>query len=272
MNLNLISNNIRKLTVESIYQAQSGHPGGSLSIAEILAVLYFKVMNVDANNPEDINRDRFVLSKGHCAPAYYATLALKGYFDVEDLSRLRSGHEELQGHPSMLKTKGVDFSTGSLGQGLSIANGMALYAKKNNKDYKVFCLCGDGEIQEGQIWEAAMFAPHYKLDNLIVIVDYNGLQIDGKVEDVMNHHSISKKFESFNWDVIEVDGHDIKQLELALKTSYQKADKPTCIVAKTTKGKGVSFMENQAGWHGGAPNKEQFEMAMKDLCKGECHD
>lgn len=263
-NLKKIAHEIRKLSVESIYLAQSGHPGGSLSIAEILSVLYFDTMNVNPLDPNNPNRDRFILSKGHCAPAYYAALSLKGYFNVEELKRLRKGANELQGHPSMTKTKGVDYSTGSLGQGLSIANGMAMYAKKKNLDYKVYCLCGDGEIQEGQIWEAAMTSAHYNLNNLVLIVDDNGLQIDGEVKKVMNHASISEKFASFNWEVEEVDGHSIQDLQKVLSKTRNN-HKPLCIVAHTTKGKGVSFMENQAGWHGGAPNEQQYLIAKKEL-------
>lgn len=263
------SNKIRQLSIEAIYFAQSGHPGGSLSIAEILSVLYFDIMNVDPFNSDEPNRDRFILSKGHGAPAYYAALALKGYFDVEDLKRLRKDTNSLQGHPSMNKTKGVDYSTGSLGQGLSIANGMALYAKRNNRDYKVYCLCGDGEIQEGQIWEAAMTSAHYHLNNLVLIIDNNRLQIDGEVEKVMNNSSISEKFKAFNWDVEEVDGHSVENLCQALKKERYN-DKPLCIVAHTIKGKGVSFMENQVSWHGGSFNEEQYNLAKKELTEGVC--
>lgn len=270
--LEKIANKIRMLSLESIYLAQSGHPGGSLSIAEILSVLYFDTMRVNPQNPKYENRDRFVLSKGHCAPAYYAALAMKGYFDISELKTLRKGANSLQGHPSMNKTVGVDYSTGSLGQGLSIANGMALYGKRNQKEYKVYCLCGDGEIQEGQIWEAAMTSAHYHLDNLILFVDSNGLQIDGKVEDVMNNSSITDKFKSFNWNVMEIDGNNIEQIKKAIEKANLTKGCPTCIVAKTIKGKGVSFMENQAMWHGGAPNKEQFELAMEELRGGCMHE
>lgn len=265
--LNKKANKIRQLSLEAIYLAKSGHPGGSLSIAEILSVLYFEIMNVDSLNFDDPNRDRFILSKGHGAPAYYAALALKGYFNVEELKKLRKNADSLQGHPSMNKTRGVDYSTGSLGQGLSIANGMALYAKKKNKKYQVYCLCGDGEIQEGQIWEAAMTSAHYRLDNLVLIVDNNKLQIDGEVKKVMNNSSIADKFKAFNWDVIEVNGHSVEELICALKK--ERNNKPLCIIAHTIKGKGVSFMENQVTWHGGAPNEEQYNQAKKELMKGE---
>lgn len=256
---------IRKLTIKSIYTAQSGHPGGALSSADILSVLYFEIMDITPERIDDPKRDRFILSKGHSAPAYYAALALKGYFPVEDLESLRKGKDCLQGHPSMHITKGIDYSSGSLGQGLSIANGMAIYSKRNKIDNHIYCLCGDGELQEGQIWEAAMFSAHYGLNNLTLIIDNNGLQIDGKVEDVMNNAPLDKKFRAFGWNVIGIDGHDIESISNALNASKNSTDKPTCIIAKTIKGKGVSFMENQAGWHGAAPNTEQFEIAMKEL-------
>lgn len=272
LNLKDTAREIRKLALESIYLAQSGHPGGSLSIAEILAVLYFDVMKIDPKHPDWHQRDRFVLSKGHCAPAYYAALALRGYFDLEELKHLRAGKDFLQGHPSMTKTNGVDASTGSLGQGLSIANGMAIYANRNHLDFRVYCLCGDGEIQEGQIWEAAMTSAHYKLNNLVVFVDANGYQIDGKVNEVMNVASIADKFKAFNWQVFEIDGHDVDALVTQLQILKEKQEQPVCIVLKTIKGKGVSFMENEAAWHGGAPNHEQYEQAYRELTDGGYHE
>lgn len=256
---------IRCLSVESIYRAQSGHPGGSLSAADILSVLYFDIMNIDPKDPTYRQRDRLILSKGHGAPAYYAALALRGYFDTERLNHLRQGEEELQGHPSMHKTPGVDYSSGSLGQGLSIANGMALYAMKNGLPSTIFCLCGDGELEEGQIWEAVMAGAHYKLSNVVLIVDDNGLQIDGHVADVMDHSPLKEKFLAFGWNVLEVDGHDIEALQKAFHSVYRKAERPTVLLAKTVKGKGVSFMENQVSWHGSAPTKEQYEQAMQEL-------
>lgn len=256
---------IRCLSVESIYRAQSGHPGGSLSAADILSVLYFDIMNIDPQDPTYRQRDRLILSKGHGAPAYYAALALRGYFDTGRLNHLRQGEEELQGHPSMHKTPGVDYSSGSLGQGLSIANGMALYAMKNGLPSTIFCLCGDGELEEGQIWEAVMAGAHYKLSNVVLIVDDNGLQIDGHVADVMNHAPLKEKFLAFGWSVLEVDGHDVKALQKAFYSVYRKAERPTVLLAKTVKGKGVSFMENQVSWHGSAPTKEQYEQAMREL-------
>lgn len=256
---------IRCLSVESIYRAQSGHPGGSLSAADILSVLYFDIMNIDPQDPTYRQRDRLILSKGHGAPAYYAALALRGYFDTERLNHLRQGEEELQGHPSMHKTPGVDYSSGSLGQGLSIANGMALYAMKNGLPSTIFCLCGDGELEEGQIWEAVMAGAHYKLSNVVLIVDDNGLQIDGHVADVMDHSPLKEKFLAFGWSVLEVDGHDIEALQKAFHSVYRKAERPTVLLAKTVKGKGVSFMENQVSWHGSAPTKEQYEQAMQEL-------
>lgn len=256
---------IRCLSVESIYRAQSGHPGGSLSAADILSVLYFDIMNIDPQDPTYRQRDRLILSKGHGAPAYYAALALRGYFDTERLNHLRQGEEELQGHPSMHKTPGVDYSSGSLGQGLSIANGMALYAMKNGLPSTIFCLCGDGELEEGQIWEAVMAGAHYKLSNVVLIVDDNGLQIDGHVVDVMDHSPLKEKFLAFGWNVLEVDGHDIEALQKAFHSVYRKAERPTVLLAKTVKGKGVSFMENQVSWHGSAPTKEQYEQAMQEL-------
>ena len=259
--------NIRKNIIEIVYNAASGHPGGSLSIADVLTVLYFKELNVDVNNPKDENRDRFVLSKGHCAPALYATLAEKGFIPKEDLKSVRKLEGYLQGHPDMKHTNGVDMTSGSLGQGLSVANGMALAAKLDNKDYRVYCVCGDGEIQEGQIWEAAMTSNHYKLDNICVIVDNNNLQIDGSVEDVMNPYPLDKKFESFGFNVLVIDGHNFDEIIEALENAKQTKGKPTAIIAKTIKGKGVSYMENQAGWHGKAPKDEEYKIAMEELNK-----
>lgn len=263
--LKRIANKLRKLSVEGVYHAQSGHPGGSLSICDILSVLFFNEMKVDPTNPKDTNRDRFVLSKGHAAPAYYAALAVKGFFKEEDMKTLRHIDSFLQGHPCINKVPGVDMSTGSLGQGLSAANGMAMVAKYDKKDYRVYCICGDGEIQEGQIWEAAMTAGHYHLDNLTLFADCNGLQIDGTVKDVMNSTPVAEKFAAFGWNTIEIDGHDVEAIDKAIQQSKECKDKPTAIVCHTIKGKGVSFMENQTGWHGAAPNKEQYEIAIQDL-------
>ena len=259
--------NIRKSIVEMVYSAASGHPGGSLSITDVFTALYFNELNIDIKNPKDENRDRVVLSKGHCSPALYSTLAEKGFFPKEDLNTFRKVDSYLQGHPDMKKIPGVDMTSGSLGQGLSIANGMALAGKLDNKDYRVYCICGDGEIQEGQIWEAAMSCSHYKLDNVCVIVDNNNLQIDGSVEDVMNPHPIDKKFESFGFYVLVIDGHNFDEIIDAFEKAKQTKGKPTAIIAKTTKGKGVSFMENQAGWHGKAPKEEEYKLAMEELNK-----
>lgn len=256
---------IRKNIVEMIYTAASGHPGGALSCADILTALYFSEMNVDVENPRDENRDRLVLSKGHASAALYATLAEKGFIKKEELIGFRNIKSNLQGHPDMNKIPGVDMSTGSLGQGLSAANGMALAAKLDNKDYRVYCITGDGEIQEGQIWEAAMTAGHHKLDNLCVIVDNNNLQIDGKVTDVMNPAPIDEKFKSFGFNVVNINGNDIDEILSAFAKARTAKGRPTAIIAKTVKGKGVSFMEDQAGWHGKAPNKEEYDIAMKDL-------
>lgn len=261
------ANEVRKGIIEAVYGAKSGHPGGSLSCADILTVLYFNQMNIDPNKPRDDARDRFVLSKGHAAPALYSVLANAGYFDSNELANLRHLESNLQGHPDMNKISGVDASTGSLGQGLSIANGMALSSKINSKGIRVYCLLGDGEIQEGQIWEAAMSASHYKLDNLCVIVDNNNLQIDGSVQDVMSPYPIDEKFKSFGFNIINIDGHNIEQIIKALETAKTIKEKPTAIIAKTIKGKGVSFMENQAGWHGKAPNEEEYKKALKELKK-----
>ena len=255
----------RKFALEGIYNAASGHPGGSLSIADILAVLYFEKMNIDPANPKMPERDRFVLSKGHCAPALYGILSERGYFPTEECKTLRNINSRLQGHPDMKGTPGVDMSTGSLGQGFSAANGMALSAKLDKKDYRVYTILGDGEIEEGQVWEAAMFAAHYKLDNLVAILDFNGLQIDGDIREVMNSTPIDKKFEAFNWNVITIDGHNYDEIRNALDEAEKVKGKPTMIIAKCVKGKGVSFMENEAGWHGAAPNQEQYEAAIKEL-------
>ena len=255
----------RKHAITGIYNAASGHPGGSLSIADILSVLYFEKMNIDPENPKMADRDRFVLSKGHCAPVLYGILAERGYFPTEHCATFRQASSNLQGHPDMKGVPGVDMSTGSLGQGISAANGMALSAKLDNKDYRVYTILGDGEIEEGQVWEAAMFAAHYKLDNLTAFLDFNGLQIDGDIREVMNSTPIDKKFEAFNWNVITIDGHDYDQIRNAIDEAQTVKGKPTIIIANCIKGKGVSFMENQAGWHGAAPNKEQFEQAIAEL-------
>ena len=255
----------RKHALTGIYNAASGHPGGSLSIADILAVLYFETMNIDPENPKMADRDRFVLSKGHCAPILYGILAERGFFSTDLCATFRRADSILQGHPDMKGVPGVDMSTGSLGQGISAANGMALSAKLDGKDFKVYTILGDGEIEEGQVWEAAMFAAHYKLDNLVAFLDFNGLQIDGDIREVMNSTPIDKKFEAFNWNVITIDGHDYDQIRNAIDEAHKVKGKPTIIIAKCVKGKGVSFMENQAGWHGAAPNKEQFEQAISEL-------
>lgn len=258
---------IRKGVVTAVHSAKSGHPGGSLSITDILTYLYFEEMNIDPKNPKMEGRDRLVLSKGHVAPGLYSTLAHRGYFPVEDLKTLRHVGSYLQGHPDMKHIPGVDMSSGSLGQGVSCAVGMALAGKMDNKDYRVYAITGDGEIQEGQIWEAAMFAGHRKLDNLCVVVDNNGLQIDGNIEDVCSPYPIDKKFEAFNFHVINVDGHDYDQIRAAFAEAKATKGQPTAIVAHTVKGKDVSFMENQASWHGTAPNDEQYATAMADLEK-----
>ena len=259
---------IRKGIISSVHSAKAGHPGGSLSAADIFTYLYFEELHVDPKNPKDENRDRFVLSKGHTAPGLYATLANRGYFPVEDLKTLRHIGSYLQGHPDMKHIPGVDMSSGSLGQGISAAVGMALAGKMDNADYRVYTLLGDGEIQEGQVWEASMFAGHRKLDNLVVIVDNNGLQIDGKIEDVCSPYPIDKKFEAFNFHVINVeDGNDFDQLAAAFKEAKETKGMPTAIIMKTVKGKGVSYMENNAGWHGKAPNDEEYAIAMADLEK-----
>ena len=256
---------VRMGIIEGVYNAKSGHPGGSLSVADILTYLYFEHMNIDPKNPKWEDRDRFVLSKGHTAPALYAALAHKGFFDVELLKTLRKPDSMLQGHPSMRYTPGVDMSTGSLGQGISVACGMALGAKLQGKDFRVYVPLGDGEIEEGQVWEAAMFAGNRKLDNLCAIVDYNGLQIDGTLEEVNSPYPIKEKFEAFGWNVVEICGHCFSQIEEAFEAAKACKDKPTCIVAKTVKGKGVSFMEDKCDWHGSAPNAEQYAQAMAEL-------
>ena len=261
------ANEVRKGIIKSTHAAKSGHPGGSLSAADVFTYLYFVELNVDPKNPKDENRDRFVLSKGHVAPGYYSTLAERGFFPKEDLLTLRHVGSYLQGHPDMKKIPGVDMSSGSLGQGISAAVGMALAARLQNKDYRTYTLLGDGEIQEGQVWEASMLAGHRKLDNLVVIVDNNNLQIDGKITDVNSPYPIDKKFEAFNFHVINIDGNDFDQIEAAFKEARETKGMPTAIIAKTIKGKGVSFMEDQAGWHGKAPNDEQYAQAMEELEK-----
>ncbi len=263
--LKQIAKKIRQGIIESVYSGKSGHPGGSLSIADIMTVLYFNEMNINPENPKDEDRDRLVLSKGHCAPALYSALANKGFFDVQELKSLRNIESRLQGHPDMKKIPGVDMTTGSLGQGLSSANGMAIAGKLDNKNYRVYCILGDGEIEEGQIWEAAMASSKYKLDNLCVIVDNNNLQIDGTIEEVMSSYPIDEKFRSFGFQVINIDGHDIEEIIKGFEVAKNIKEKPTCIIAKTIKGKGVSFMENKAEWHGKAPNEEQYNKAMKEL-------
>ena len=259
---------VREDIIEEVYSAKSGHPGGSLSIADILTVLYFREMNIHPENPDWEERDRFVLSKGHCSPALYSCLANRGFFPVEDLKGFRNINSYLQGHPDKNKVPGVDMTTGSLGQGLSAANGMAIAGKVDKKEYRVYCVLGDGEIEEGQIWEAAMAASQYQLDNLCVIVDNNNLQIDGTIEEVMSSYPIDEKFRSFGFQVINIDGHDIEEIIKAFEVAKNVKGKPTCIIAKTTKGKGITFMENQAGWHGKAPNEEQYQQAIKETRQG----
>lgn len=261
------ANEVRKGIVTAVHGAKAGHPGGSLSAADIFTYLYFEEMNIDPKDPKKADRDRFVLSKGHTAPGLYSVLANRGYFPVEDLPTLRHLGSYLQGHPCMQETPGVDMSSGSLGQGISAAVGMALAAKMDGKDYRTYTLLGDGEIQEGQVWEASMFAGHRKLDNLVVIVDNNGLQIDGKIDDVCSPYPIDKKFEAFNFHVINIDGNDFDQIDAAFKEAKATKGMPTAIICKTVKGKGVSFMENNAGWHGKAPNDEEYATAMADLEK-----
>ena len=261
------ANEVRKSIVTAVHSAKAGHPGGSLSAADIFTYLYFEEMNIDPADPKKADRDRFVLSKGHTAPGLYSVLAERGYFPKEDLKTLRHTGSYLQGHPDMKHIPGVDMSSGSLGQGISAAVGMALAAKLTDADYRVYTLLGDGEIQEGQVWEASMFAAHKKLDNLVVIVDNNNLQIDGAITEVNSPYPIDKKFEAFNFHVINIDGNDFDQIDAAFKEAKTVKGQPTAIIAKTVKGKGVSYMENQAGWHGKAPNDEQYEIAMEDLEK-----
>ena len=256
---------VRLYTIEGVFNAKSGHPGGSLSAADIITYLYFKEMNADPKDPRNENRDRFVLSKGHCCPALYGALALKGYFPPEEIQVLRHIGAMLQGHPDMKGTPGVDMSSGSLGQGISAACGMALAAKYSRKDYRVYAMLGDGECEEGQVWEAAMFASHYKLDNLCAIVDYNGLQIDGHVADVAGLDKLEEKFASFGFEVITIDGHNFDEIESAFNKAKTVKGKPTVIIANTIKGKGVSYMENQVGWHGKAPNSDEYKIAKAEL-------
>ena len=259
------ANNIRKSVLTAVHGAGAGHPGGSMGIADVLAYLYFEEMNIDPKNPQNPDRDRFVLSKGHCAPGLYGALAERGFFPKEELPKFRSIDSYLEGHPDMKKVPGVDMSSGSLGQGVCAANGMALAAKIDGKDYRVYTILGDGELEEGQVWEAAMFAAHYKLDNLTAFVDFNGLQIDGKITDVMNPTPIDKKFEAFGWHVIPCDAHDFDAIESAINEAKATKGLPSLVLLKSTKGKGVSFMENQVGWHGKAPNDEEYAAAMKEL-------
>lgn len=261
------ANEVRKGIVTAVHSAKAGHPGGSLSAADIFTYLYFEEMNIDPKEPKKADRDRFVLSKGHTAPGLYSVLAQRGYFPVEDLKTLRHTGSYLQGHPDMKHILGVDMSSGSLGQGISAAVGMAIAGKLDNADYRVYTLLGDGEIQEGQVWEAAMLAAHKKLDNLVVIVDNNNLQIDGAIDEVNSPYPIDKKFEAFNFHVINIDGNDFDQIDAAFKEAKTVKGCPTAIIAKTIKGKDVSFMENQAGWHGKAPNDEEYAVAMADLEK-----
>lgn len=263
------ANQIRQEIIKQVYNAKSGHPGGSLSIADIIAVLYFNVLNIDEKNPKWEGRDRFVLSKGHCVAALYSALALRGYFELEKLESFRKLDTILQGHPDMTKVAGVDMSTGSFGQGVSSAVGIAIAGKIDNKDFRVYSILGDGEIEEGQVWEAAMSASKYKLDNLCVIVDNNNLQIDGTIDEVMSSYPIEEKFKSFGFEVITINGHDVKQILEAFEKAKTVKNKPTCIVAKTIKGKGISFMENKVEWHGKAPNDEQYKKAMEELKNGD---
>lgn len=265
LNLKRISNNVRKSIVEEVYSAQSGHPGGALSCADILTVLYFNQMNIDLEKKDDLNRDRLVLSKGHASAALYAVLAERGYFSKDELKGFRKLGSMLQGHPDMKHIPGVDMTAGSLGQGLSVANGMAISSKLDERGFRVYCIVGDGEIEEGQIWEAAMASAHYKLDNLCLVVDNNNLQIDGKVSDVMSVYPLKEKFEAFGFEVFEVDGNDIDELITVFDKAKTVKGKPTAIIAKTIKGKGVSFMEDKADWHGKAPNDEEYKTAIEDL-------
>lgn len=265
--LQILACKVRMGAIEGVYNAKSGHPGGSLSAADLFAYLYFKEMNVDPQNPKDENRDRFVLSKGHCAPGLYAALALKGFFPTDELKKLRHIGAMLQGHPDMKGTPGIDMSTGSLGQGVSAACGMALAGKLDGKNYRVYSILGDGEIEEGQVWEAAMFAAHHKLDNLCLIIDSNGLQIDGPVSEVGGPEPIDEKYRAFGFDVQVINGHDFDEIDAAFAHAKTVKGKPCAIIARTVKGKDVSYMENQVGWHGSAPNAEQYEVAMQDLNK-----
>ena len=267
LELQKTANEVRKGIVTAVYSAKSGHPGGSLSAADIYTYLYFEEMNIDPKDPKKAGRDRLVVSKGHTSPGYYSALANRGFFPVEDLKTFRHVGSYLQGHPDMKHIPGVDMSSGSLGQGISAAVGMAISAKLSGDDYRVYTLVGDGEIQEGQVWEAAMLAGHRKLDNLVVIVDNNNLQIDGAIDEVNSPYPIDKKFEAFNFHVINVDGHDFDSLRAAFEGARQRKGMPTAIIAKTVKGKGVSYMENQASWHGVAPNEEQYKIAMEELEK-----
>ena len=269
LQLKRTANNVRLGIIEAVYNAACGHPGGSLSIADVLTYLYFEEMNVDPTNPKNEGRDRFVLSKGHTAPALYSTLAERGFFPKEELKTLRKTHSRLQGHPDMKGVPGVDMSTGSLGLGISTACGMALSAKYNGKDYRVYTVIGDGESEEGQVWEAAMFAAHYKLDNLVAIVDLNGLQIDGPITEVMNPTPHDEKFRAFGWHVINVDAHDFDSIEAAFKEARTVKGKPTVLIARSVKGKGVSYMENSCEWHGQAPKTDLYEVAVADLKKIE---
>lgn len=263
--LSIIANRVRKNALTAVYNAASGHPGGSLSIADVLTLLYFEVMNVDPKDPKMENRDRFVLSKGHTAPALYGVLAERGFIPVEDVATFRHVDSYLQGHPDMNKVPGVDMSTGSLGQGVSVAGGMALAAKLDNKDYRVYSVLGDGELEEGQVWEQAMFAAHYKLDNFTIFVDNNGLQIDGDITKVMNPTPIDEKFKAFGWNVIVTDAHDFNALLDAVNQAKAFKGKPTAVIMKSVKGKNVSFMENNPAWHGAAPKKDEYEQAIKEL-------
>ena len=265
LELSRIANSIRMSIIEEVYNAKCGHPGGSLSIADIITYLYFEEMNIDPKNPKNQDRDRFVLSKGHTAPALYAALAERGFFPKEDLKTLRKTASYLQGHPDMKGVPGVDMSTGSLGQGISTACGMALSSKLDGAPFRVYTIIGDGESQEGQVWEAAMFAAHYKLDNLVVILDLNGLQIDGSITEVMNPTPHDEKFRAFNWNVVTIDAHNFDEIESALNNAKQTKGKPTVIIAKSTKGKGVSYMENACEWHGQAPKEDLYKVAIADL-------
>ena len=263
--LKTIATNVRKDALTAVHAAASGHPGGSLSVADVLTLLYFEVMNIDPKDPKNPDRDRFVLSKGHCSPALYGVLAERGFFPKEDLITFRKTGSYLQGHPDMKGIPGVDMSTGSLGQGICAANGMALAGKIDNKPYRVYTVLGDGELEEGQVWEAAMYAAHYGLDNLTVFVDFNGLQIDGNISDVLSPLPIDKKFEAFGFNVILCNAHDFEEMLSAINEAKNTKGKPTAIILKSVKGKGVSFMENNAAWHGSAPNDEQFAQAIKEL-------